>query len=78
MWQGVLELEHISTDDNFFSIGGHSIKTITIANLIYKVLGVQISMIDFLECNTIVELADGNNSEKIEIEKQGRSQYRIN
>lgn len=35
-------------------------------------------MIDFLECNTIVELADGNNSEKIEIEKQGRSQYRIN
>lgn len=81
IWQEVLELEQISTDDTFFSIGGHSIKAITIANLIYKVLGVQISMIDFIECNTIVELAeivDGSSNEKIEIEKQDRSQYRIN
>ncbi len=44
-------------------------------------LSILFSMIDFIECYTIVELSEiveGNNSEKIEIEKQDCSQYSIN
>ncbi len=58
IWCEVLGLEEISIDDNFYEIGGHSIAMIQIVSKISQKLNINISYVDFNNCNTIRRLAD--------------------
>ncbi|MEM9916806.1 MAG: amino acid adenylation domain-containing protein [Bacteroidota bacterium] len=57
IWQEVLEKEVISTDDNFFDIGGHSLKAIRIVLQVYKEMNVKISLVDIFQQPNIRDLA---------------------
>lgn len=46
LWARVLGFPEISTDDNFFSLGGHSLKITRLSGHIYKTFGVKLSLKD--------------------------------
>jgi len=39
IWEEALELEHVSVDDDFFEIGGHSLKAVRVLSRIEHRLG---------------------------------------
>lgn len=55
-WQAVLQLDRIGIHDNFFSIGGDSIRAVMVAQHC-KRQGVPVGVIDLLNHQTIAELA---------------------
>ncbi|SMO63583.1 amino acid adenylation domain-containing protein [Melghirimyces algeriensis] len=57
IWQDVLEVDKIGIDDNFFDLGGHSLKTIQIRSRIKELLGVEMVLKDLFDNQTIRELA---------------------
>ncbi len=57
IWQEVLELERIGTYDNFFEIGGHSLRIIQVLNAIRQELGAKIAIAEVFRHPTIKELA---------------------
>lgn len=57
MWQNILGIELISTNENFFEIGGDSLYAINLISRIYKVLNVEISISSLFQYPTIGELA---------------------
>ncbi|MGZ4032452.1 MAG: non-ribosomal peptide synthetase, partial [Tumebacillaceae bacterium] len=57
IWSGVLEVSKVGVDDNFFSLGGHSLKTMQVRARIKKQFGVDISLKTLFDCQTIRELA---------------------
>ena len=61
-WKDVLNLDRIGVDDNFFNIGGDSIKAIRLVNSINDRLQVNIKILDLFTNNTIRELAGVVNS----------------
>ncbi len=71
IWQEVLELDQIGVKDNFFEIGGHSVKAITLAARMEKALGKAMGLADIFKYPTIRELASrlDQNSEKALKEK---------
>ncbi|MFC2145904.1 amino acid adenylation domain-containing protein [Acidobacteriota bacterium] len=56
VWSEVLNIKKIGIDDNFFEIGGDSIKTILISAKLMK-QGIDINVNDFFSYSTIRELA---------------------
>lgn len=56
IWKKLLNLEVISTTDNFFNIGGHSLKANLMANQIYARLGLEITLADIFIYPTIKQL----------------------
>lgn len=58
IWRKVLGKEHISMDDDFFSIGGHSIHATAVASYIRKDLQLQVELKLLFEFTTISELAE--------------------
>ena len=56
IWQDVLKVESISTDSNFFDLGGNSIHVVQVHNKI-KALKPDISIIDLFSNPTIASLA---------------------
>jgi amino acid adenylation domain-containing protein len=57
IWSEVLHLPAISVDDNFFAIGGHSLKAAQVAARLRQALAVDISMRELFDAQTITELA---------------------
>lgn len=59
IWGEVLSIEssHIGMDDDFFSLGGHSLKAASLISKIHKILNVKIPMDFLFENPTIVRLA---------------------
>jgi amino acid adenylation domain-containing protein/non-ribosomal peptide synthase protein (TIGR01720 family) len=51
-WKQVLEHEQVSPNTNFFEIGGHSLKALTLADLLQSEYGLEISVGDVFECPT--------------------------
>ena len=47
VWQEVLERTDIGIDDNFFEIGGHSLRATRIISRIHKVLSVEVTLQEF-------------------------------
>jgi amino acid adenylation domain-containing protein/non-ribosomal peptide synthase protein (TIGR01720 family) len=70
IWAGVLELkkEQIGIDDNFFQLGGHSIKATILLARIHKELDVKLPLTEIFEKKTIRALAQY-------IEKSGKNKY---
>jgi amino acid adenylation domain-containing protein len=59
IWSHVLGIEsqHIGIDDNFFSLGGHSLKATILISRINKVLGVNVLLAEMFTLYTIRQLA---------------------
>ena len=53
IWQSILSAQNIDLDDNFFDLGGNSIKVIIMARLIKEALGIRIPIVDLYKYNTI-------------------------
>ncbi|BCE03391.1 amino acid adenylation domain-containing protein [Marinicellulosiphila megalodicopiae] len=62
IWQGLLQIEKIGIDDNFFSIGGDSILSIQLVARATKA-GLFITVRQIFECQTIKKLATVVNTE---------------
>ncbi|RAP22565.1 Bacitracin synthetase 3 (BA3) [Brevibacillus laterosporus] len=56
VWQDVLDIERIGIHDNFFEIGGHSLKANVLVSQIHKLLGVRLSLRYVFQYPTIAEM----------------------
>ncbi|NEW09308.1 amino acid adenylation domain-containing protein, partial [Paenibacillus sp. SYP-B3998] len=57
IWQEVLSLPSASVKDNFFDLGGHSLRATTLVSKLYKELGVNLPLRDVFRYPTIEEMA---------------------
>ena len=57
VWEFVLERKDISINDNFFSLGGDSLKAISVASKINEILDIELDIIDIFDHPTIALLA---------------------
>ena len=57
IWQQVLKLPQVSVQDNFFEIGGHSLKAIQVLSKINADLGISLTLSELFNHSTIAELA---------------------
>ncbi|MBD0258333.1 MAG: AMP-binding protein, partial [Cytophagales bacterium] len=57
IWEEVLEVERIGVTEDFFKLGGHSLKAIQLVTRIHKVLGVKIELTEILKNTTVEQLA---------------------
>ena len=58
IWGNILQKEKISIYDDFFDLGGHSLKAVHLLNEIYKIFGIQIKVKDLYNKSTVVSLAE--------------------
>ncbi|MCF5710490.1 amino acid adenylation domain-containing protein [Pseudomonas syringae] len=56
-WQEALDLEDISVHDNFFEVGGNSLKAVQLVAKLVMHQGLQPSLSDFIQAPTIAEFA---------------------
>ncbi len=57
LWAALLNKKQVGVEDNFFTIGGDSIKTITLLNLVNNEFKTKLKVIDLYENETIAKLA---------------------
>ncbi|QQZ58493.1 KR domain-containing protein [Paenibacillus sonchi] len=57
IWSTVLGIEAIGIDEDFFALGGDSLKAITIVSLVFKKLGVKLPLPAFFHKPTIREIS---------------------
>lgn len=57
IWRGMLQLDRIGRDDNFFDLGGHSLLATQLVARIGAELGVEISLMQVFQAVTLAELA---------------------
>ncbi|MEI6412088.1 MAG: amino acid adenylation domain-containing protein, partial [Bacteroidota bacterium] len=57
IWQQVLGREQIGVEDNFFNLGGHSLRAIRVVSLIRQVFSVEIRLSEIFACPTVAALA---------------------
>lgn len=58
IWKSILGKDEIGITDNFFEIGGHSLKVIDLINQIEEKLDIKLKYINIFEMPTILELAE--------------------
>ncbi len=69
IWEQIFGLKGIGIKDDFFELGGDSLKAITVSSLIQKELNTEIPIVDFFRTPTIEKLAEYIR------DKEERSQY---
>lgn len=57
IWEKALDQNQVSVSDDFFDLGGNSLKAINTVNKIYKELGLQLSPVELYNRRTIEKLA---------------------
>lgn len=57
IWKDILKVDNIGVNQNFFALGGHSLRATTLLSRIYNVFGVDLSLNQIFITNTIRELA---------------------
>ncbi|OXB24011.1 hypothetical protein B0A80_08580 [Flavobacterium tructae] len=77
IWEAVLEIEKIGLADNFFDLGGHSLKAVKMFHLINNQLEVKLTISDLFNNPTIESLANeidnviwANNEELEDVESE--------
>ena len=63
LWKNILEKEEIGLHQNFFELGGNSIKATRLATQLQKQLNKKILFTDIFNYNTVYELANFLNSQ---------------
>ena len=58
IWAEVLRLDRVGRQDNFFSLGGHSLMAVRMVNRIRNTLHIDLSLSEFLSKLTFAALAD--------------------
>ncbi|MGB3464830.1 MAG: acyltransferase domain-containing protein, partial [Cyclobacteriaceae bacterium] len=58
LWESFFGYKNIGINDDFFDLGGDSLKAVTLLKRVHKALGVEISVGDFYEKSNIRQLAD--------------------
>lgn len=56
IWQDILSVEKVGIKDNFFTLGGHSLKATLLMSKIYKELGVEIPLAEIFNNPTIEKM----------------------
>jgi len=79
IWQESLGVERVGIKDNFFALGGHSLRAATLASKLHKELNVNVPLRDLFRNPTIEELAllmDGMEQQEFSaIERVKESEY---
>jgi amino acid adenylation domain-containing protein len=57
LWSDVLGVEKIGVKDNFFTLGGHSLKATMMVSKLYKIMGVDVPLRELFQAPTIQDLA---------------------
>ena len=68
VWQAVLEVEKVALDDNFFDLGGNSLKLFQVREKIQGALSQELSMIDMFQYSTVRALGrylKGESNDKL-------------
>ena len=60
IWADVLEVPQVGLHDDFFKLGGHSLKAINLVSTIKKQLGVRVPLISIFQGITISDLVNGS------------------
>ncbi|MFD6966951.1 amino acid adenylation domain-containing protein [Streptomyces sp. NPDC059949] len=58
VWADVLDLSSASPSDNFFMVGGHSLKAVALIAEVREIFDVEVRLIDFLAAPTVHNLAE--------------------
>ncbi len=58
IWEEILQLGAVNSDDNFFDLGGHSLLAIRMSESLSERLGVEVSVVDAYEYPTVKALAE--------------------
>lgn len=56
IWKGIINCSNINVNDNFFSLGGNSIKALQLVNKVNDKFHVQLTIKDIFEFSTISEM----------------------
>jgi amino acid adenylation domain-containing protein len=78
IWKEILGIDKIALNDNFFSLGGHSLKVTQVVFQVKKKLNITISMKDFFRNPTVKQLATfltNNNKTGVTIIKAEKKPY---
>lgn len=79
IWKNVLGSQNISMLDNFFEIGGHSLRATQLSSKIHQELNVEISLRDIFQAPTIetmaILLAERSSTVYISIPKATQNEY---
>ena len=75
VWKKVLGHSNFSVTDNFFDLGGHSLKIVEMQSLIVEKINVEIPLMTFFEYTTITEISKyiNGNLDKTEIAPKANS-----
>ena len=76
IWKEILSKNEISVTDNFFEVGGHSLKAIKLQSTLKRELGLDLAIKDIYNAPTIRELSERkqiNNSSLITLHNAGHS-----
>ncbi|HYC28610.1 MAG TPA: amino acid adenylation domain-containing protein, partial [Chitinophagaceae bacterium] len=73
IWQELLGKDKIGIEDNFFEVGGDSIKILRLMSELKKTLGVKVSFADIYEHSTIERLSDHIQQNRAGIEQKNNS-----
>jgi amino acid adenylation domain-containing protein len=57
LWQEVLQIEMVGTNDNFFDLGGHSLSMLQVHNKLRQYLNRPISMVDMFQYPTVSSMS---------------------
>ena len=57
IWKQIIKCTHISSTDNFFSMGGNSIKALQLINKVNERFHTQLSIGDIFKYNTVSQIA---------------------
>ncbi|MGG4499056.1 amino acid adenylation domain-containing protein [Brevibacillus reuszeri] len=79
MWSEILEVPNIGVNDNFFDLGGHSLKATLLTAKIYKDMSIDLPIIEIFNNPTISDLAISLNNMDLEkyiaIQSLEKSEY---
>jgi fengycin family lipopeptide synthetase D len=65
IWQEIFETEHIGIDDDFFAIGGHSLKAAVMISKILQTFNITLPLGEVFKSTTIKTLAEYINSQDV-------------
>jgi len=79
LWQDVLSLGRVGIDDNFFALGGHSLKAGMLQAKLQKLLGIRLSLTEIFKNPTIREMSSilvcGESSQGVRLTHGPEAEY---